>query len=252
MILESVITVFFFFFAYAMLGWIWESCYESVLNKKLLNRGFFIGPYIPLYGFGGLGGYLVLQPLQAPLLSMGTVKIYLIGAIGATILEYLTSYVLEKLLKARWWDYSNYPLNINGRICLIASLFWGVIAIVAVDFLNPFLLRVKGAMSHDAQLIVLTMLTTAMFIDFCVTINSILDLHKRIQLIISMEKDNVFEVLAGTKDTIMQYKDKLLEIRNPFTKRIVTDFPDLKFNSASFQSAFAKIKDAISNRRGKK
>ena len=251
MTLEFCINIVFFFFVYSMLGWIWESCYESVLNKKPLNRGFFIGPYIPLYGFGGLGGYLILQRFQAPLLSVGTVKIYLIGAIGATVLEYITSYVLEKTLKARWWDYTNYPLNINGRICLIATLFWGLIGIVAVDFLNPFLLRVKGVMSHDAQLIILTVLSTTLFIDFCVTINSVLDLHKRLQLVLSMEKDTVFEKFAETKEAFIQYKDKILDISNPFTERIIKDFPDMKFASAGFQGAFAKIKDTISKRKKK-
>lgn len=247
--MDYYIKIVFFFFAYSMMGWVWESCYESVLNRKILNRGFLLGPYIPLYGFGGLVSILFLQQFQAPLISMETLTVYLIGSVGATILEYVTSYVLEKTLKARWWDYSNYPLNLNGRICLIATLFWGIVAIAAVDFLNPFLLKVMNRIPHDLLLILLTMLSTTMFIDFCVTINSTLDLQKRIQLIISMEKDIALETIANKKDALLKYRDRILEIGNPFTKRIVRDFPLMKFTSKNFEGVYIRIRDYLSNRK---
>lgn len=247
----SFLNIIYVFFAYSMLGWVWESIYESILNRKILNRGFFNGPYIPLYGFGGVGCFVVLQRFQAPLKSPETLKIYIIGAVGATVLEYVTSYVLEKTLKARWWDYTNYPLNINGRICLIATVFWGAVAIGAIDYLNPFLFKVKEQFSHDSLLIVLTFLVTTFFYDFCITINSILDLQKKIQLIISMEKDNVFEAFAEKKEAFAKYRDRFMEIQNPFITRIIRNFPNLRFVSKNVQGVFTKIKEHLPHKKDK-
>lgn len=239
----DILTILFMFFIYCFIGWVWESTYESILNKKLLNRGFLNGPYIPLYGFGGLFILLFLQQFQTPFKDVMTIKIYFIGAIGATILEYVTSYALEKILKARWWDYSEYPLNINGRICLIATIFWGVVAVVAIDFLNPFLLRFYQGLSHDSVLIFVTAMCTLFILDLAVTINSILDLRNRMQLIISLEKDKLADSFTEKLGELSRYKERLALIGNPFTRRILRSFPKLKFSSEPLQRTFMKIKN---------
>lgn len=234
--------VCFLYFIYCIIGWIWESIYESIRNKKVINRGFLNGPYIPIYGFGGWFIYFVLQRFEAPILSITTLLLFLGGAIGATILEYITSYVLEKTLKARWWDYSDYPLNVNGRICLIATVFWGVITVVAVDFLNPALLRLHDSIPRDGVLIFVTVMTTLFAVDLAVTINSILDLQNRIKLFMSLEKDKVVEKFADRKEDLIKYRDRLGQIGNPFTKRIILAFPRLKFTSDKNQKIFERIK----------
>lgn len=239
----DLLTILFMFFVYCLIGWVWESIYESILNKKILNRGFLNGPYIPLYGFGGLIILLFLQRFQTPFMNIMTVKIYFIGAIGATVLEYVTSYVLEKILKARWWDYSEYPLNLNGRICLIATVFWGVVAVAAIDFINPFLLKFYSGLSHDTVLIYVTAMCTLFILDLVVTINSILDLRNRMQLLISLEKDKITDSFAEKIGELGKYKEKLSLIGNPFTRRILRSFPKLKFSSDVLQKTFVKIKN---------
>lgn len=226
-----------------MIGWVWESIYESILNKKILNRGFLNGPYIPIYGFGGTAILVFLQRFQAPILSGRTAAIFLIGAVGASTLEYLTSYVLEKCLNARWWDYSNYPLNVNGRICLIATVFWGVVAVVAIDLLNPWLLKTYAKFSHDSVLIFVSVMSTLILVDLGITINSLLDLRKRLQLLVSMETDKISELFADRGQLLIKYKEKLENFSNPFTKRIVNAFPKLKFNSDKAQEIFIRIKE---------
>lgn len=232
-----------FFFVYCFIGWVWESIYESILNKKVLNRGFLNGPYIPIYGFGGLFILLVCQRFQAPLLSFDTVIIYFVGAIGATVLEYATSFVLEKILKARWWDYSNYPLNINGRVCLIATIFWGVVAVVAIDILNPWMIGLYEKVPHDPRLIFASVMSTLFVVDIAVTVNSILDLRNKMLLFIALEKDKVSEALTDKKEDLAKYREKFATIGNPFTKRIIASFPDIKFNSEVFQRTFDTIKN---------
>ena len=96
---EFVLNMLLMFFTYCIAGWIWECIYMSILEKKLLNRGFLNGPYIPIYGFGGWAVYFTLQAMNGPIRSMNTVKIFLIGLFFATVLEYITSVLLEKSLK---------------------------------------------------------------------------------------------------------------------------------------------------------
>lgn len=112
--------ILWFFIIYCMAGWIWESCFCSIKAKKWINRGFLLGPYIPIYGCGALSVYLLLYPAQEHLLAVFTG-----GMILASILEFFTSWIMEKLFAATWWDYSKEKFNIQGRICLKASLLWG-------------------------------------------------------------------------------------------------------------------------------
>ena len=238
----NFLMVLFLYFIYCMIGWVWETTYESIRGKKFVNRGFLNGPYIPIYGFGGVAILLFLQRFEAPLLSFRTVQIYFAGTIGATIMEYVTSYVLEKVLKARWWDYSDYRFNLNGRICLIASIFWGVVAVAAIDIINPFLQGFYAGLSHDAVLIFVSVMSTLFVVDIAVTVNSILDLQNRLQLLLVLEKDRVSEAFGDRFKGLEKYRERLTAIGNPFTKRILTSFPNMKFTSETVQTVFNKLK----------
>lgn len=233
MLKDDILLLIILFFIYSLMGWIWECIYESILNKKLLNRGFLVGPYIPIYGFAGLIYFLLLSDYRLDLIfSIDGLKQFLVGSIVATMIEYVTSYILERFLNARWWDYSNYPLNLNGRVCLIASVFWGIVTVIIINIINPFLLVGIGNLNRDIKLIYASSMITMFTIDFFVTVNSILDLNSRLRLIISLESIK----------NIGNYKDKLYKLANPFTERIIESFPEMKFNSEKMQSALSKLK----------
>lgn len=119
------------FFIYAVAGWVWEEIITSIPAKKLLNRGFLIGPYCPIYGFGATIFVATLSQLINP------VAIFLAGAIIASILEYSTSWVMEKLFHARWWDYSNHYFNLQGRICLVGAVTFGFFAVLVIKIFQP-------------------------------------------------------------------------------------------------------------------
>ena len=244
----SLKLLIFLFFVFCLIGWVWESIYESIRNKKLLNRGFLNGPYIPIYGCGGMLIFLTMQRFQAPFFSLTTLAAYFIGAVGLTTIEYITSYVLEKILKARWWDYSDYPLNINGRICLIASAFWGLVTLFGIDLLNPFLLNLYDKIPADVSLVYVSVMCTLFILDIFVTIDSIIDLKNRMQLLLTMEKDKVLDAVSGGADFIKEQGKRLVKIGNPFTKRIITSFPNLRFNSEKVQKVFLKIKGIMSRK----
>ena len=126
------------YFIFSVLGWIWESIYCTIKERKWQNRGFLYGPLCPIYGFGSIVALFVYD-----LILLGTVPklswwmILLAGFFFSMILEYPTSYILEKKFHARWWDYSDLPLNINGRTSVPTSIGFGIGAIIIMNYLIP-------------------------------------------------------------------------------------------------------------------
>ena len=120
------------FFLYSVLGWVWESCYVSLKSRQWVNRGFLHGPWLPIYGSGAVVILLLTLPARGrPAL------IFLLGMVGATVLEYVTGAVMEKLFHMRYWDYSDKPLNVNGHICLPVSIAWGGFSLLLIYLLHP-------------------------------------------------------------------------------------------------------------------
>lgn len=121
-----------FFFLYSFLGWVWESCYVSLRQGRWVDRGFLSGPLLPIYGSGAVAVLLFALPVAAnPLL------VFLMGMAGATLLEYVTGWTMERLFHLHYWDYSMYRFNLNGYICLPASLCWGAFSLVMLRFIHP-------------------------------------------------------------------------------------------------------------------
>ena len=126
------------FIFYSFLGWVWESIYCTIKEKKWADRGFLFGPVCPIYGSCVVIASLVfnLVPgLSDPAFPIWA--IFIICYIGSAIAEFGTSWVLEKRFHARWWDYSNIPLNIQGRICVPVSIGFGAAGVLVVKYLIP-------------------------------------------------------------------------------------------------------------------
>ncbi len=119
------------FIVYSMLGWLVESIYMSFCNKKLTNRGFAKSPFCPIYGFGAVIGYMVLCPLRTDLF-----RLYLTGAVMATIFEFLVGKLMLRLFGEVWWDYNDKPCNYKGIVCLESTVAWGFYAVIIIVFLH--------------------------------------------------------------------------------------------------------------------
>ena len=120
------------FFFYCFCGWVWESCYVSLRQRRWVNRGFLHGPLLPIYGSGAIIILFVTLPVEEDLFL-----VWLMGMLAATALEYVTGTVMERLFQVRYWDYSNQKFNLNGHICLSSSIAWGFFSILLVRFLHP-------------------------------------------------------------------------------------------------------------------
>lgn len=120
-----------FFYIYCFFGWVWESTYVSVRHRKLVNRGFLKGPFLPIYGSGAICILVVTIPVRGNIPAM-----FVTGMAAAAVLEYVTGYVMERLFRVRYWDYTGKFMNVNGYICLSSVLCWGVMTILVVNVIH--------------------------------------------------------------------------------------------------------------------
>lgn len=120
-----------FFFIYCFIGWVIESTYVSVRSLHFVNRGFLRLPLLPLYGSGAILMLFLSLPVKGNL-----ILVFLSGMAGASVLEYLTGYIMERLFKMKYWDYSNNPFNINGYVCLGTSIAWGFLTILLTEVVH--------------------------------------------------------------------------------------------------------------------
>ena len=170
------------FIVFSFMGWIYECIYCTCKTHHWQNRGFLFGPVCPIYGSGAVLGMIVFGILPH---FAGTFvpawKIFLISAAGSAVLEFVTSWVLEKLFHAVWWDYSGVPLNIQGRICLPATIGFGIAGVFIVRFLIPFVEKIQGGISGTASEIASLLLMAVFAADLALTVASLTQLLARIE-----------------------------------------------------------------------
>ncbi|NDL67347.1 putative ABC transporter permease [Anaerotalea alkaliphila] len=172
------------FLVYGVLGWIWESFYVSLQQRRWVNRGFLSGPFLPIYAFGAtlilwtVQGMLGGREMELPLLAL---KVYLLGSLVCTGLEYLVSLVLEKFFDARWWDYTHKPFNLHGRVCLVYSLGWGIVALLLWFVVHPLVQELLGRLPFRVLAPVLAVSYGILFLDMLLTLRSLMDFHHVIQ-----------------------------------------------------------------------
>lgn len=130
--MHTVLVQFVYFVLYSFLGWVCETIYCSIDDKKFVNRGFLNGPFCPIYGTGALLVIDIFMKYKDDLLVL-----FILSVVVTSIVEYITSYLLEKIFNLQLWDYSTYSFNLNGRVCLKNSLLFGVLSILAVEVIHP-------------------------------------------------------------------------------------------------------------------
>lgn len=162
----------FFFYLYCFLGWCFESAYVSMRMRHPVNRGFMRGPFLPIYGSGALMMLVVSAPFQdnIPLT-------YLAGCVGATLLEYVTGTVTEKLFQVRYWDYSGKFMNVQGQICLSSTLAWGVLTILMTEVIHHPIAALVDGMPSGLLAGLTLVLTVYVVTDFGLSFRAALDMR---------------------------------------------------------------------------
>lgn len=161
--------------------------------------------------------------------------LFMAAILICTVVEYLTSYIMEKIFKTRWWDYSNMPFNVNGRICLINSILFGVGGLVLLYVLNPFITSFLNSIPTNIFYIISTICLIIFLIDFLLSFKIIIKLEKSLD---SLKKDSTVEISKKVKSVISN--------SSIFLKRIFKAFPDLKLISSRInnqrRNLFSKFK----------
>ena len=175
-------TWLFFFYFYCFLGWVWETCYVSVLKAKWVNRGFMRGPFLPIYGSGAIVVLIFTLPFRT---NAGLV--FLVGMTSATLLEYFTGVVMEKMFHVRYWDYSSQRLNLNGHICVTSSLAWGVFSVILTLYGHTPIERFVMRMNENLLEVMVFVLTVYISIDMAESVREAFNLK---EVLLSLEESS--------------------------------------------------------------
>ena len=194
-----------FFFLYSFFGWIWESCYVSLREHRWVNRGFMHGPMLPLYGSGAVSVLIITLPVRDNL-----PLVFIMGMIGATLLEFFTRMVMESLFHVRYWDYSHLKFNVKGYICPVASLCWGVFSIMMVKVVHipieEVILKIPMAIADGLAFV----LTVVAAVDFTQSFNEAMDMKK------------MLAQLDETKVQIRKLQERIREASEDMSEKLRT------------------------------
>lgn len=210
---KNFIFLFFTFIIYSFVGWVIEMFMENIVNRKFVNRGFLIGPYCPIYGFASIAMLVLLKPYKNDI-----VVLFCVSAVVCTVLEYFTSYLLEKMFKARWWDYTGQSFNVNGRVCLINSIMFGILGVLLIVFIDPFIQGIMLNINVTFLIIMFFSIFILFAIDIVISFNIISKIRFNLP---NIKKDY-------TKEISILVKEKITDM-GFFSRRLLEAFPNIKF-----------------------
>ena len=216
-----------FFYIYCFFGWIIESTYVSVCTGNWVNRGFMRGPVIPIYGTGAIIILFAVIPFRT-----SPILVFIIGTIAASVLEFVTGFVMERIYKVRYWDYSDKPFNLCGYICLFNSLCWGVLSILLIYLVHSWV--EKGVLFLNDMVL--------LSIDSGISSLFIVDLFNSSTTAVELKK-----MLANSqklKDDLMNVHNKMIEFNTAIANG-KEKMDELK--KMSLQELYISARDKMSN-----
>ena len=216
---KSLSYLFLIFIIYSCVGYICEIICSSIVQKKLVNRGFLCGPYCPIYGVGSLFILFTLWRFQSD-----PVTVFILGAIITSALEYITSFILEKIFHNKWWDYSRYVCNINGRICLQNTLLFGLGSLVIIYVAQPIIFHFLNQFSLSTINIVAIIVSILFVIDCIYSFIVAYNLRNRIIICEELKQQKIAKIPGMLEQLI---KERVANFKL-YPKRLLEAFPNLK------------------------
>lgn len=220
--MQTFVKLTLFFSVYSMIGWLCESIYCSIPQKRWINRGFLNGPFCPVYGFGALLILAVLSPLLGVFeFPLELIVLFFTATLLTSVLEYVTSVLLEKLFHTSWWDYSNHKYQIHGRVCLMNSLLFGVMSTLVLEVLHPLVSSLLTAIPRIVSFPLAGGLFVYFILDGTVTTIGILRMNGKLaqlQTILDEIRERTAAVaetnLAGLEHSLDELRDKADELKS--------------------------------------
>ena len=211
-----------YFFVYGFLGWCTEVAFAACKERKFVNRGFLNGPICPIYGIGVGIVVQFLTPYKENL-----VLLYIASVVMVTALEWVTGFILEKIFHNKWWDYSKMPLHLNGYVCLLFSLIWGVACVLIVDFIHPLIHKVLSWIPFPVGMTLIVVLSIVMFVDLYVTASTILKMNKHLEKMKEIAAD-LHRISDELGESIYQEVVEVLERKDGWKLKVQEASGDFK------------------------
>ncbi len=208
----NFIILFLLFITYSFIGWVLEIFYCYYREKKVVNRGFLIGPYCPIYGIGCILIITLLQKYENDIIILFIMSMFI-----CSLLEYLISFILEKLFNARWWNYSDRKYNINGRICIEMLIPFGVLGVFMIKVINTPIVNFINSIPNNLRIIIFAILFIIFVSDTIISYVVIEKLH------IKSKK----EIIDNTEEVTQMVKEYILS-NSWIGRRLIKSFPQLK------------------------
>lgn len=222
-----------YFLIYSFLGWCIESIFKSFCEKKIVNSGFLYGVMCPIYGFGAIIMYLFLDDI-----SNKPILIFIVGFTVLTVWEYIVGIILEKIFHTKYWDYSHNKFNFQGRICLLNSIFWGLLAVLFIDIVHPFVEQLITKVNPNIILYITIVSYVVLIVDLvCSLINnfSIIDKLNRIEELNNIIKEKLEGIktkgsipIQETLEELKSKQEKLIKKMYKTVIRMKRAFPTMK------------------------
>lgn len=205
----NFIDILIYFITYSFLGWIMESIFRSVCEKRPINTGFLRGPFCPIYGIGAIIMILFLKNF-----SNNLILLFFISMVVFTIWEYLVGILLEKLFHTKYWDYSKHKFNFQGRICLMNSIFWGILGVVFIQYIHPFIENIIEKVDIRLLTVIYSIIGIVMLIDAITSIIKVKNIKVTLEKIEELNKEireKLKEITEEGKTDILENIQNLVE-----------------------------------------
>ena len=183
-----------YFVIYSFLGWILESIVRTICERKIINTGFLIGPFCPIYGFGAIIMILFLDGFKNNIFLLFFISIILL-----TSWEYIVGVLLETLFHTKYWNYSDHKFNYKGRICLTNSIAWGVLGVLFINYIHPFMIQILGYVDFIYIAIIATIIAVILLIDAIISVIKVKNIKSTLEKIEEIN-EQIKQKLAELKD----------------------------------------------------
>lgn len=217
------------FFLYSLAGWLIEVTLKYIQFHRFINRGFFTGPICPIYGSGAL--LITLAGIVFPRASDSYGTSFLMSFLLCGTVEYLTSYLMEKRFHARWWDYSQKPMNLHGRVWIGNLILFGMGGIAILHLLNPVIERLFALLPAPTKEVLAAALLAVFAVDYVMT-----------HLVLRLVKRSVESSQADNTEEISMEVRRLLTNRSYFYRRFADAYPEVIYRTERITARLAEVK----------
>ena len=228
--MEIAATWFLYFIIYSVC-WMAETVYCSVPKGHFVERGFLRGPHCPIYGAGAV---IILRALEPYIDNIPV--LFILGLILTSLLEYITSFLMEKIFHMRWWDYSEHRFHINGRVCLLNSTLFGLLCVVLTEVIHPPIEDLIRRLPDPALFVIAAILFALFIADTIVSV--------RATILLKNHLEKLREVEEQLRLRVEEHKEKREEQKEKIKEQLETSADRLKTRLTESEEEFKEQLEA--------